>query len=98
MIARPARKRRGVGGPLLQKTWRTTSVVCIAATDAHHRPPSSSVAALEAQALAPLCFLAAGDAERVDALIDGYHSRPFDRSQREALLRLILLHCIGTAT
>lgn len=39
-----------------------------------------------------MCFLAAGDAERVDALIDGYHGRPFDRSQREALLRLIVLH------
>jgi hygromycin-B 7''-O-kinase len=42
--------------------------------------------------LGPLCFLAAGDAERIDAFFDGYHGRPFDRSQREPLLRLILLH------
>jgi hygromycin-B 7''-O-kinase len=42
--------------------------------------------------LGPLCFLAAGDAAHVDAFFDGYHGRPFDRSQREALLRLILLH------
>jgi hygromycin-B 7''-O-kinase len=42
--------------------------------------------------LGPLCFLAAGDARRIDALFDGYHGRPFDRSQREALLRLLLLH------
>jgi hygromycin-B 7''-O-kinase len=42
--------------------------------------------------LGPLCFLAAGDAARIDALFDGYHGRPFDRSQREALLRLLLLH------
>jgi hygromycin-B 7''-O-kinase len=42
--------------------------------------------------LGPLCFLAAGDAERIDALFDGYCGRPFDRSQREALLRLLLLH------
>jgi len=42
--------------------------------------------------LGPLCFLAAGDASRVDAFFDGYHGRPFDRSQREALLRLLLLH------
>lgn len=42
--------------------------------------------------LGPLCFLAAGDAARVDAFFDGYHGRPFDRSQREALLRLVLLH------
>ena len=64
----------------------------IAASAAHLRPPSGSVAALEAHALGPLCSLAAGDAARVDALFDGYHGRPFDRSQREALLRLILLH------
>ena len=63
-----------------------------AATDAHHRPPSGSVAALEAHALGPVCFLAAGDAERVDAFVDGYHGRPFDCSQRQALLRLILFH------
>ena len=42
--------------------------------------------------LGPMCFLAAGDASRLDAFFDGYHGRPFDRSQREALLRLILLH------
>jgi hygromycin-B 7''-O-kinase len=42
--------------------------------------------------LGPLCFLAAGDAARIDAFFDGYHGRPFDRTQREALLRLILLH------
>jgi hygromycin-B 7''-O-kinase len=42
--------------------------------------------------LGPLCFLAAGDAARVDALFDGYQGRPFDRSRREALLRLLLLH------
>ena len=42
--------------------------------------------------LGPLCFLAAGDPSRVDALFDGYQGRPFDRGQREALLRLLLLH------
>lgn len=42
--------------------------------------------------LGPMCFLAAGDAARLDALFDGYHGRPFDRSRREALLRLLLLH------
>lgn len=42
--------------------------------------------------LGPMCFLAAGDAERLDALFDGYQGRPFDRSQRENLLRLLLLH------
>jgi hygromycin-B 7''-O-kinase len=42
--------------------------------------------------LGPLCFLAAGDASRVDAFFDGYHGRPFDRRRREALLRLLLLH------
>jgi hygromycin-B 7''-O-kinase len=42
--------------------------------------------------LGPLCFLAAGDASRVDAFFDGYHGRPFDRGRREALLRLLLLH------
>ena len=42
--------------------------------------------------LGPLCFLAAGDAARIDALFDGYQGRPFDRSQREPLLRLLLLH------
>ncbi len=42
--------------------------------------------------LGPLCFLAAGDAARIDAFFDGYHGRPFDRGRREALLRLILLH------
>jgi hygromycin-B 7''-O-kinase len=42
--------------------------------------------------LGPLCFLAAGDAARVDAFFDGYHGRPFDRERREALLRLLLLH------
>lgn len=42
--------------------------------------------------LGPLCFLAAGDASRIDAFFDGYHGRRFDRSRREALLRLILLH------
>jgi hygromycin-B 7''-O-kinase len=42
--------------------------------------------------LGPLCFLAAGDAARIDAFFDGYHGRPFDRGEREALLRLLLLH------
>lgn len=42
--------------------------------------------------LGPLCFLAAGDASRVDAFFDGYLGRPFDRGQRGALLRLLLLH------
>ncbi|MBK6786471.1 MAG: aminoglycoside 3'-phosphotransferase/choline kinase family protein [Betaproteobacteria bacterium] len=42
--------------------------------------------------LGPLCFLAAGDAARIDAFFDGYHGRAFDRGQREALLRLLLLH------
>ncbi len=42
--------------------------------------------------LGPLCFLAAGDASRIDALFDGYNGRPLDRGQREALLRLLLLH------
>ena len=42
--------------------------------------------------LGPLCFLAAGDASRVDALFDGYHGRPFDRGRRDTLLRLLLLH------
>lgn len=42
--------------------------------------------------LGPLCFLAAGDAARIDAFFDGYHGRPFDRGRREALLRLLLLH------
>ena len=64
----------------------------IAATDAHHRPPSGSVAALEAHALGPRSFLAAGDTKRADALVDGYHGRPFDHSQRQALLLVILLH------
>ena len=42
--------------------------------------------------LGPLCFLSAGDAQRIDASFDGYHGRPFDRRQREPLLRLLLLH------
>ncbi len=42
--------------------------------------------------LGPLCFLAAGDAPRIDAFFDGYHGHPFDRRQREPLLRLLLLH------
>lgn len=42
--------------------------------------------------LGPMCFLAAGDASALDALFDGYHGRPFDRAQREPLLRLLLLH------
>ena len=42
--------------------------------------------------LGPLCFLAAGHAAHIDALFDGYQGRPFDRGQREALLRLLLLH------
>lgn len=42
--------------------------------------------------LGPLCFLAAGDAGLVDAFFDGYHGRAFDRSRREALMRLLLLH------
>ena len=42
--------------------------------------------------LGPLCFLAAGDAQCIDAFFDGYHGRPFDRRQREPLLRLLLLH------
>lgn len=42
--------------------------------------------------LGPLCFLAAGDASRVDAFFDGYHGRTFDRGRRETLIRLLLLH------
>lgn len=42
--------------------------------------------------LGPMCFLAAGDAAALDAFFTGYHGRPFDRSRREALLRLLLLH------
>jgi hygromycin-B 7''-O-kinase len=42
--------------------------------------------------LGPLCFLAAGDAQCIDAFFDGYHGRPFDRRQREPLLRLLLMH------
>ncbi|MCB9908434.1 MAG: phosphotransferase [Planctomycetes bacterium] len=42
--------------------------------------------------LGPMCFLAAGDALGLDALFDGYYGRPFDRTQRQALLRLLLLH------
>lgn len=42
--------------------------------------------------LGPMCFLAAGDAARLDAFFDGYHGRPFDRARREPLLRLLLLH------
>jgi hygromycin-B 7''-O-kinase len=42
--------------------------------------------------LGRLCFLAAGDAGRIDAFFDGCCGRPFDRSRREALLRLLLLH------
>ncbi|MBK9682361.1 MAG: phosphotransferase, partial [Betaproteobacteria bacterium] len=34
--------------------------------------------------LGPMCFLAAGDASRLDAFFDGYHGRPFDRGRREA--------------
>lgn len=41
--------------------------------------------------LGPLCFLAAGDAARVDALFDGY-GVAFDRRRRDELLRLLLLH------
>jgi hygromycin-B 7''-O-kinase len=41
--------------------------------------------------LGPMCFLAAGDAARLDALFDGYGQR-FDRRWREPLLRLLLLH------
>ncbi|MBX3635237.1 MAG: phosphotransferase [Rubrivivax sp.] len=41
--------------------------------------------------LGPLCFLAAGDAARVDALFDGYGAA-FDRRRRDELLRLLLLH------
>lgn len=42
--------------------------------------------------LGPMCFLAAGDAARLDALFDGLLGRPFDRTRREELLRLLLLH------
>jgi hygromycin-B 7''-O-kinase len=48
--------------------------------------------------LGPLCFLAAGDPTRIDALFDGYHGRPFDRSQRKVLLRLLLLHRYSNLT
>jgi hygromycin-B 7''-O-kinase len=41
--------------------------------------------------LGPLCFLAAGDAARIDAFFSGY-GLPFDRGWREPLLRLLLLH------
>ena len=36
--------------------------------------------------LGPLCFLAAGDAARIDAFFDGYHGQAFIGGQREALL------------
>jgi hygromycin-B 7''-O-kinase len=42
--------------------------------------------------LGPMCFLAAGHAQRLDVFFDGYHGRPFDRGRREELLRLLLLH------
>jgi hygromycin-B 7''-O-kinase len=41
--------------------------------------------------LGPLCFLAAGQAARIDAFFSGY-GQPFDRGGRDALLRLLLLH------
>lgn len=41
--------------------------------------------------LGPLCFLAAGDARRCDAFFAGY-GQAFERTQRVALLRLLLLH------
>lgn len=50
------------------------------------------VGAREYDWLGPMCFLAAGDAQLLDALFDGYHGRAFDRRQREPLLRLMLLH------
>ncbi len=50
------------------------------------------VGPLEYDWLGPMCFLAAGHAARLDAFFDGYHGRPFDRSRREELLRLLLLH------
>jgi hygromycin-B 7''-O-kinase len=49
------------------------------------------VGPLEYDWLGPLCFLAEGRAARVDALFEGY-GRPFDRSRRQELLRLLLLH------
>jgi hygromycin-B 7''-O-kinase len=48
--------------------------------------------------LGPLCFLAAGDASRVDAFFDGYHGRAFDRRRRDTLLRLLLLHRYSNLT
>ncbi|WP_418316314.1 phosphotransferase family protein [Piscinibacter sakaiensis] len=42
--------------------------------------------------LGPLCFLAAGDADCIDAFFDGYHGRRFDRRRRNELMRLLLLH------
>lgn len=42
--------------------------------------------------LGPMCFLAEGDPECIDAFFDGHCGRPFDRGLREALLRLLLLH------
>lgn len=41
--------------------------------------------------LGPLCFLAAGDAQRIDAFFEGYHGRAFDRDRHEGLMRLLLL-------
>jgi hygromycin-B 7''-O-kinase len=41
--------------------------------------------------LGPLCFLAAGHAERCDAFMEGYEA-PRGRAWREPLLRLLLLH------
>jgi hygromycin-B 7''-O-kinase len=41
--------------------------------------------------LGPLCFLAAGHAQRCDALLEGYGAAP-GRAWREPLLRLLLLH------
>jgi hygromycin-B 7''-O-kinase len=41
--------------------------------------------------LGPLCFLAAGDAARVDAFLEGYGA-PTDREWRVPAMRLLLLH------
>jgi len=43
--------------------------------------------------LGTLCFLAAGDAARIDALFDGCHGRPFDRGRRARHRRGSRLAC-----
>ena len=40
--------------------------------------------------LCPLCFLAAGDAQRIDAIFDVSQGQHFNRGRCEDLLRLLL--------